>query len=85
MLPGQGQVGWLSRSQIAANIVEGYEGIVNVLESDRSHCKYIFINAIMRSQRLLRVRVNMSSDSAPFTDYTRLPQRKAYVLSAHAV
>jgi len=23
LLPGQGQVGWLSRSQIAANIVEG--------------------------------------------------------------
>jgi len=51
----QGQVGWLSRSQIAATLVAGYEGIVHVLERDRSHCTYHFFNSIMRSQRLLRV------------------------------
>jgi len=81
----QGRVGWLSRSQIAASWIEGYEGIVHALLRNRSHCTYLSFSAIMRSQRLLRVRDGIFSHIAAFTNMNRLPRRKAYVLSAHAV
>jgi len=83
----QGQVGWLSRSQIAASRrvrgkcpcsrVEAYIALYISLLS--------ILYATMRSQRLLRVREGLRTHVASFANHNRLPRRKAYVLSVHVV
>ena len=65
--------------------LKGSQGIVHVLWRNRSHCTYLSFSAIMRSQRLLRVRDGIFNHIAAFTNMNRLPRHKAYVLSAHAV
>ena len=86
----QGQVGWLSRSQIAASWscrVRGNRPCPCPCSFEEQVALYIssFFNAIMRSQRLLRVRDEIFNHTATFTNKKRLPRHKAYVLSAHAV